>query len=128
MRITAGSLYPTTGALGSTAFIPSYDWTTSVSGPTVSSGATVIALFKPQNNSTPSGLSDLTGNGSTLRLSNSGSSVTATSDYAAPPPPAFSYSGGSRSTITGTALPTTTPVSTGGDITVTQSIRHCQMV
>jgi uncharacterized repeat protein (TIGR02543 family) len=116
MRITAGSLYPTTGALGSTAFIPSYDWTTSVSGPTVSSGATVIALFKPQNNSTPSGLSDLTGNGSTLRLSNSGSSVTATSDYAAPPPPVFSYSGGSRSTITGTALPSTIAASTGGDI------------
>ncbi|MEI6552900.1 MAG: LamG-like jellyroll fold domain-containing protein, partial [Actinomycetes bacterium] len=115
MRITAGSLYPT-AALGATAFIPTYDWTTTVTGSSVSAGATVLALFKPQSNSTPSGLGDLTGNGSTLRLSNTGNSVTATSDYAAPPPPAFSYSGGSRSTITGTALPTTTPVSTGGDI------------
>ena len=116
MRITAGSLYPTTLTYGATAFNPTYDWTTSVTGSSVSAGATVLALFKPQSDSTPSGLSDLTGNGSTLRLSNTGNSVTATTDYAAPPPPAFSYSGGSRSTITGTALPSTIAASTGGDI------------
>ena len=116
MRITAGSLYPTTGALGSQAFTPTYDWGTTVSGSTVSPGASVIALFKPQDNSTIAGLTDLTGNGATLKTVGTGLTVTATSDTAAPPPPAFTYSAASVSTISGSALPTTSPVSTGGDI------------
>ena len=116
MRITSGSLYPTSVTLNTTAFNPTYDWSTSVSGTTVSTGATVVALFKPQNTSVPSSLSDATGNGSTLRLSTTGTSVTAVSDYASPPPPAFTYSPASVSTFTGSALPTASPVSTGGDI------------
>jgi hypothetical protein len=116
MRITAGSLYPTTGALGSKAFTPTYDWTTTVSGSTVSSGASVVALFKPQDNSTVGGLADLTGNGAILRTVATSPTVTASSDYAAPPAPAFTYSPASVSTFSGSVLPTTSPVSTGGDI------------
>ena len=116
MRITAGSLYPTTGALGTTAFTPTYDWGTTVSGPTVSSGANVVALFKPQDNSTVAGLADLTSNGAILKTISTSPTVTASSDYAAPPAPAFTYSPASVSTINGSALPTMSPVSTGGDI------------
>ena len=115
MRITAGTLYPTTGALGTTAFNPTVDWTTSVSGATVSQGAAVIALFKPQDNSTVASLADLTGNGATLRAVSS-TNVVSTSDFAAPPAPAFSYSPTSLSTISGSALSAATPVLTGGDI------------
>jgi hypothetical protein len=116
MRITAGSLYPTTGALGTKAFTPTYDWATTVSGPTVSAGANVVALFKPQDNSTVAGLADLTSNGAILKTISTSPTVTASSDYAAPPAPAFTYSPASVSTISGSALPTTSPVSTGGDI------------
>jgi hypothetical protein len=116
MRITAGSLYPTTGAVGTSAFTPTYDWGTTVSGSTVSPGASVVALFKPQNNSTVATLTDLTGNGSTLKTLGTGPTVTATSDTAAPPPPAFIYETATVSTISGSALPTTSPKSTGGDI------------
>jgi uncharacterized repeat protein (TIGR02543 family) len=116
MRITSGSLYPTTGALNTQAFTPTYDLGTTVSGSTVSSGANVVALFKPQDNSTVATLTDLTGNGATLRTIATTPTVTASSDYAAPPAPAFSYPSPPAPTTAGSPLTTTNPVSTGGDI------------
>ena len=116
MRITSGSLYPTTGALNTKAFTPTYDLGTTVSGSTVSSGANVVALFKPQDNSTVATLTDLTGNGATLRTIATTPTVTASSDYAAPPAPAFSYPSPPAPTTAGSPLTTTNPVSTGGDI------------
>jgi uncharacterized repeat protein (TIGR02543 family) len=115
IRVTAGSLYPTDGT---TTFKPIYDFSETVSGSTVSSGATVVALFKPQNNSTAATLTDLsTTGGTTLKTFVSTANVVASSDYAAPPAPAFTYSPASVSTFTGTALSQNpTPQLTGGDI------------
>ncbi len=113
IRVTAGSLYPTDGA---SSFSPTYDFSSTVSGGTVSSGATVVALFKPQTDSTTSNLLDLTGNGSTVVSQVSDANVTATSDFASPPAPAFSYTSSSITTIAGTAITSDNPISTGGDI------------
>jgi uncharacterized repeat protein (TIGR02543 family) len=114
MRVTAGTLYPTDGT---TTFKPIYDFSETVSGSTVSSGATVVALFKPQNNSTAATLTDLSTNGgTTVKTYVSTANVVSSSDYASPPPPAFSYPSSPVSTTTGSPLTATNPVSTGGDI------------
>jgi uncharacterized repeat protein (TIGR02543 family) len=108
MRVSSGALYPT-GSSGNQIFAPTYDFSSTVSG------GTVLALFKPQTNSTLTNLQDLSGNGTTVavQLSN----VTAAStDYASPPAPAFSYSPASVSTFTGSVLASASPVLTGGDI------------
>jgi len=107
MRVSSGALYPTDGT---TTFSPQYDFSTTASG------GTVLALFKPQDNSTTANLTDLTGNGSVLGSYVAASKVTASSDYAAPPPPAFSYVSSSVTTTTGAAITTNNIVSTGGDI------------
>ena len=107
MRVSSGALYPTDG---SSTFAPQYDFSTTASG------GTVLALFKPQDNSTTANLLDLTGNGSVLGSYVAASKVTASSDYAAPPPPAFSYVSASVTTTTGVAITTNNILSTGGDI------------
>lgn len=107
MRVTSGALYPTDGT---SSFTPSYDFSTTVSG------GTVLALIKPQTNTTTSNAVDLMNNGTILATNVASNRIAASSDYASPPPPAFSYSSASVSTISGTALPTTSPVLTGGDI------------
>ncbi len=113
MRITSGSLYPTDGT---TTFAPTYDFSSTVSGGTVSSGASVISLFKPQDNSTIANLVDLTSNGTVIKTYVASSLVAASSDYASPPPPAFSYSSATVTTTTGVAITANNVVSTGGDI------------
>jgi len=113
IRVTAGNLYPTDGT---TTFRPTYDFSTTVSGATVSPGATVLALFKPQDNSTTSNLVDQTGNGTTIKTYVPASNVTASSDYASPPAPAFTYASSTITTIAGTAITTDLVNSTGGDI------------
>jgi uncharacterized repeat protein (TIGR02543 family) len=108
MRLSNVALYPTDGT---SAFAPSYDFSTTVSG------GTVLALIKPQTNTTTSNAVDLTGNGAVLSTRVTGGSIAASSDFASPPPPAFSYSPASVSTFTGTALSQNpTPQLTGGDI------------
>jgi uncharacterized repeat protein (TIGR02543 family) len=107
MRVTSGALYPTNGT---SSFTPSYDFSTTVSG------GTVLALIKPQTNTTTSNAVDLTGNGTILATNVASNRIAASSDFASPPPPAFTYSPASVSTISGSALPTATPVLTGGDI------------
>jgi hypothetical protein len=114
MRVTAGSLYPTDGT---TTFKPIYDFSTTLAGGTVSSGATVIALFKPQNNSSAATLTDLSANGgTTVKTYVPTANVVASSDFPAPPPPAFIYETPTASTVYGSALPTRSPKLTGGDI------------
>jgi uncharacterized repeat protein (TIGR02543 family) len=107
MRLSNVALYPTDGT---SAFTPSYDFSTTVSG------GTVLALIKPQTNTTTSNAVDLTGNGAVLSTRVTGGSIAASSDFASPPPPAFSYSPASRTIFAGSPLPTTNIVSTGGDI------------
>ena len=107
MRLSNVALYPTDGT---SAFAPSYDFSTTVSG------GTVLALIKPQTNTTTSNAVDLTGNGAVLSTRVTGGSIAASSDFASPPPPAFSYSPASRTIFAGSPLPTTNIVSTGGDI------------
>jgi uncharacterized repeat protein (TIGR02543 family) len=113
IRVTSGSLYPTDGITG---FSAPYDFSSSVSGGTVSNGATVVALFKPQTNSTTANLVDLTGNGSTLVSQVPAANVTATSDFPSPPPPAFSYATSAITATAGTAISADLANSTGGDI------------
>jgi capsular polysaccharide biosynthesis protein len=107
MRLSNVALYPKDGT---SAFAPSYDFSTTVSG------GTVLALIKPQTNTTTSNAVDLTGNGTVLSTRVTGGSIAASSDFASPPPPAFSYSPASRTIFAGSPLPTTNIVSTGGDI------------
>jgi uncharacterized repeat protein (TIGR02543 family) len=107
MRLSNVALYPKDGT---SAFAPSYDFSTTVSG------GTVLALIKPQTNTTTSNAVDLTGNGTVLSTRVTGGNIAASSDFASPPPPAFSYSPASRTIFAGSPLPTTNIVSTGGDI------------
>jgi uncharacterized repeat protein (TIGR02543 family) len=108
MRLSNVALYPTDGT---SAFAPSYDFSTTVSG------GTVLALIKPQTNTTTSNAVDLTGNGAVLSTRVTGGSIAASSEYAALPAPAFTYLPVSVSTFTGTALSQNpTPQLTGGDI------------
>jgi uncharacterized repeat protein (TIGR02543 family) len=107
MRLSNVALYPTDGI---SEFTPSYDFSTTVSG------GTVLALIKPQTNTTTSNAVDLMNNGTVLSTKVTGGSIAASSDYAAPPPPAFSYETPTASTVYGSALPTRSPKLTGGDI------------